>query len=303
MKEVDDLTHPKTIGDINGRTLESYDKREFICGLMAAMVNINLTFPISKVIFRQMLYGVQIRSAIDQLRVEGLRYLYRGIGPPLMARSCSASIMFGTFAEYRKLLDTQYGKVLVPTTNARFCLAAMMAGSTEALLTPFERIQMLLQDNNFHKQYKNTLDAFLKLRQFGLHEYYRGLTAILCRNGPSNVLFFTLRGEVKQYLPVINSFEGHVWYSLFKDFISGACVGALISSIFYPINVIRTQMQTRPPGSPFVSIVRAFRDVYHERDRSIRKMFYGVHVNYSRAFISWGIINASYEVFRKLLYN
>ncbi|CAG2165127.1 unnamed protein product [Oppiella nova] len=279
------------------------DKREFMCGLMAAMVNINLTFPISKVIFRQMLYGVHIKSAVQQLRLEGLRYLYRGIGPPLMQRSVTISIMFGTFAEYRKLLDTNYGRVVAPSHTSRLCMAALMAGSTEAILTPFERIQMLLQDNHFHRQYNNTFDAFLKLRSYGIREYYRGLSAILCRNGPSNVLFFSLRGEAKNYLPVFDGYEGRLWCSLMKDFISGACVGALISSIFYPINVIRTQMQTKAPGSPFVSIPQALRDVYVLRGRSIRKLYYGVHVNYSRAFISWGIINASYEVFRRLLYD
>ncbi len=30
-------------------------------------------------------------------------------------------------------------------------------------------------------------------------------------------------------------------------------------------------------------------------------MFYGVHVNYTRALISWGIINASYELLHGLL--
>ncbi|CAG2110370.1 unnamed protein product [Medioppia subpectinata] len=279
------------------------DNREFICGLMAALVNINLTFPISKVIFRQMLYGVHIKSAINQLRVEGLRYLYRGIGPPLMQRSVTISIMFGTYAQYRRLLDSAYGQSLVPNGTARLCAAAVMAGSTEAVLTPFERIQMLLQDNHFHRQYNNTFDAFVKLRAYGVREYYRGLSAILCRNGPSNALFFSLRGEAKNYLPVFEGYESRWWCALTKDFVSGACVGAFISSVFYPINVIRTQMQTKAPGSPFVSIPQAFRNVYVERDRSLRKLFYGVHVNYSRAFLSWGVINASYEVFRKLLYD
>ena len=297
------------IGELNGAPeerldeSETFDKREFVCGLFAAFVNINVTFPISKVIFRQMLYGVKTKSAIYQLRHEGLRYLYRGIGPPLMQRSVSTSIMFGSFAEYRKLLDTSYCKIVVPFESSRFCLAAFMAGSTEAILCPFERIQMLLQNNQFHHKYTNTLDAFLKVRKYGIREYYRGMTAILCRNGPSNILFFTLRGKAKTSLPVLDKYENYWWCQMSKDFISGAGVGALISSIFYPINVIRTQMQTKPPGSPFVSIGQAAKDVYIERNRSLRKLFYGVHVNYSRAFLSWGIINASYEVFRKLLYH
>lgn len=280
-----------------------YDFREYLCGLGAAVVNINVTFPISKMIFRQMLHGVETKSAFKMLHTEGLRYLYRGIGPPLISRSISTSIMFGSFAQYRKLLDTELVRRHgFKHESTRFCTAALMSGSTEAILCPFERVQMLLQDRTFHKQYNNTFDAFIKLKKFGLREYYRGLTAILCRNGPSNVLFFTLRNDAKDYLPIVDKYENEWWCQALKNFISGACVGAIISSIFYPVNVIRTQMQTRPPGSPFVSIAQAVRDVYFERDRSVRKMFYGIHANYSRAFLSWGIINASYEVFRKLLY-
>ncbi len=281
---------------------EPKDMREYICGLGAAFVNINVTFTISKVIFRQMLYGVETKSAVNQLKVEGIRYLYRGIGPPLMQRTISTSIMFGSFAQYNNLLDTSCGQRLVPFESMRFSLSALMAGSTEAILTPLERIQMLLQDRQFHKQYNNTIHAFKKLRIYGIKEYYRGLSAVLCRNGPSNVLFFTFRGEPKNYLPLIPIYQNVWWYKTVTDFISGACVGAIISSIFYPINVIRTRMQTMPVGSRFISIGQAFKYVYNERDRSIRKLFYGVHVNYSRAFISWGIINASYELFRKLLY-
>lgn len=54
-------------------------------------------------------------------------------------------------------------------------------------------------------------------------------------------------------------------------------------------------------GGPFHSLWRTSRIVYEERDRSFRKMFYGVHVNYTRALISWGIINASYELLRSFL--
>ena len=289
--------------DVRDDSKKHYDYREYVCGWAAAFVNINVTFPISKMIFRQMLHGVETKSAIKMLHTEGLRYLYRGIGPPLMQRSISTSIMFGSFAQYRKFLDSEFGRLHGFTNeNIRFFTAALMAGSTEAILCPFERVQMLLQDHTFHKHYNNTFDAFVKLQKFGIKEYYRGLTAILCRNGPSNALFFSFRNEPQIFLPKIDKYENELWCQVLKNFISGACVGALISSVFYPVNVIRTQMQTRPPGSPFISIAQAVKDVYIERDRSVRKMFYGVHANYSRAFLSWGIINASYEVFRKLLY-
>ena len=46
-----------------------------------------------------------------------------------------------------------------------------------------------------------------------------------------------------------------------------------------------------------------FWDVYRSRGRRLSRLFSGAHVNYSRALVSWGIINASYEVLQKLIYS
>ena len=37
------------------------------------------------------------------------------------------------------------------------------------------------------------------------------------------------------------------------------------------------------------------------RERGIRGMFRGVHVNYTRSFIQWGIINVTYENLLQIL--
>lgn len=82
----------------------------------------------------------------------------------------------------------------------------------------------------------------------------------------------------------------------------GAVLGAFISTLFYPINVIRTKMQTVNPGTEYLSISRAASLVYSERGGSIAKIYYGVSINCTRALISWGIINASYEILKNILY-
>ena len=144
------------------------------------------------------------------------------------------------------------------------------------------------------------------------------------RNGPSNILFFTFRDEFKCRLPkpVASSPESHtqnhelssqagqatsaviqkIFYSeLMLDFITGSFVGAIISTIFYPLNVIRTHMQTQKPGSRHISMIESLRMIHQQRDGSLRKLYRGVHVNYSRSFLSWGIINACYELFHRIL--
>ena len=121
------------------------DYRNYVCGCGAAIVNICVTYPINKIIFRQMLHGHSVKSAAADLRAEGFRFLYRGVGPPLIQRSTSLSLMFGTFSSYLNLLNCTPITHSLMNDYARFCFAAFLAGSTEALLCPFERIQMLLQ--------------------------------------------------------------------------------------------------------------------------------------------------------------
>ena len=54
-------------------------------------------------------------------------------------------------------------------------------------------------------------------------------------------------------------------------------------------------------GEPFIGTVKALRLAYAERGRSIRRVYRGVHMNFFRSLISWGIINAAYERLRAIL--
>ena len=265
-----------------------------MCGWGAASVNILLTFPINKVMFRQQLYAISAQHALAQLRFEGLIHLYRGMLPPMLMKTTSLSIMFGMYDKYQKVLHQLMPALPKRVNNGS---AAILSGCTEALLTPLERVQVLLQDKYNHKLYRNTLHAFSELKPHGFGEYYRGMTPCLLRNGPSNAIFFLLREEVKSLMPKAKTRAGDV----FGDFVSGAILGAMISTMFFPLNVVKNQMQCTV-GGEFVSMRTAFWIVFNDRDRKWRAMFRGVPVNYVRSLLSWGVINAAYEVLKKQLY-
>lgn len=67
------------------------DRREFACGWGAAFINICVTFPINKVMFRQMAYGVNASSAMNQLKGQSFLYIYRGLLPPLMSKTIAGN--------------------------------------------------------------------------------------------------------------------------------------------------------------------------------------------------------------------
>ena len=180
------------------------------------------------------------------------------------------------------------------TTNK--AIAAFLAGTSEAVLAPFERVQVLMQNKTFHDHYRHTLHAFRDLRaEYGVREFYRGLVPILLRNGPSNILFFLGRENIRELFPQ----SEEKWKNVSADFVSGALLGAFISTVFFPINVVKTRMQSTV-GGEFQSFRSSAVEIFHERNQSWRKMFRGVHINYTRSLLSWGIINASYEYLKRL---
>ena len=113
------------------------------------------------------------------------------------------------------------------------------------------------------------------------------------RNGPSNIIFFSFRDHLRDSLP-----ESMDRLGLLADFVSGACLGAFISTLFYPVNTTKTHMQ-KTLGGEFQSFLSVFCHLLKER--GAWGMFREVHVNYTRSFMSWGIINMSYSVWLHLL--
>ena len=262
---------------------------DYVCGAIASFINISLTFPINKVMFRQQMYGIRFFKAFRHVRREGVAFLFRGMLPPLLQRTATVSVMFGTYHNYKSYFTTLLpNHVLIVHTSA-----AMLAGCTEAILAPLERIQSILQIRDYHGELRNTFHAFRVISGHGVREMYRGTSAVLCRNGPSNVVFFGLRDKLKEALPTPRSEAG----VLANAFISGAGLGAVLSTVFFPLNVVKARMQARL-GGPFPGIRETFWLVYEERGFRPRKMFRGVHVNYTRSFLSWGIINAVYELLK-----
>uniref|UniRef100_A0A8C4Q5E1 Solute carrier family 25 member 51b n=1 Tax=Eptatretus burgeri TaxID=7764 RepID=A0A8C4Q5E1_EPTBU len=255
----------------------------YTAGCSAALANILLTFPVNKTMFRQQLHGLRVTPALCQLRSEGLRQLYRGLLPPVLQKTTTLALMFGLYEDLSlALLDSVPEGT--PSVAVR-SLAAVLAGSVEAAFMPFERVQVLLQDRKHCVRFYNTLDAFKQLRTYGLKEYYRGLTPVLLRNGPSNALFFGLRGPIKELLPTAPSPGWH----LLNDFFCGGLLGALLSTAFYPVNVVKVRMQSEI-GGEFRSFSHFFSLIWHERQRNVSFLFRGVHLNYQRSLLLRGMV-------------
>lgn len=228
-------------------------------------------------------------NAVKQISREGIHLLYRGILPPLCQKTLSLSIMFSMYEGCKQRLF-----LITGNSGLSKVFAANIAGTAEALLMPLERVQTLLQDWRYHDKFKNTSHAFrYLLTNYGVAECYRGLVPIIYRNGLSNLMFFTLRDQSKTLMGDQES--------LLTNFVSGAVIGGFTSTVFYPLNVIKIHMQTKIGGN-FEKFMVATRDIYISRNRSLTSFYKGVHLNYMRSFISWGVINASYDFLKDIVF-
>lgn len=240
-----------------------------------------------------MLHGIRAHHAFHQLKDEGMFYLYRGILPPLCQKTLSLSIMFGVYEEVRVALVSHGCNNYLAKA-----IGAMASGTTEAILMPFERVQTLLADAKYHHEFRNTMHAFKVIRSYGISEYYRGLVPILLRNGPSNVGFFIIRDEIQCRLPKNDS---EILRTV-SEFICGAMIGVVLSSIFYPLNVLKISMQSKIGGA-FDNPWKVLLKIYRERGGKIRYIYRGVHTNCTRAFLSWGVMNTAYEHIKSIIYH
>ncbi|XP_076877943.1 solute carrier family 25 member 51b [Brachyhypopomus gauderio] len=283
-------------GYITGAVGLSPRGKHYVCGSVAAFTNIIITFPIQKVLFRQQLHGLRASEAVRQISHEGLRNLYRGLLPPLLQKTTTVAIMFGLYEDFSRLLLRRARASGAPELLTR-SVAAALAGTAEAALTPFERVQTLLQDHRHNGRFRNTAHAFRTLlREHGVRECYRGLVPVLMRNGPSNVLFFGLRGPIKQRLPEARSRAAN----MINDFVCGGLLGAGLGIMFYPLNVAKSRAQAQVGGA-FVPCGQVLMTVWRERGGSVVRLFRGATLNYHRSLLSWGIINATYELLLKVV--
>ncbi|CAD5229640.1 unnamed protein product [Bursaphelenchus okinawaensis] len=273
-----------------------YNNVDFYCGWCAGCIETIILFPQSKLIFRQQLFGLAVKDAVTQLKSEGMGLLYRGLLPPLIMRTSTRSIMFGAFDKYKGLLNAQDRPGIASSLTKRHAVAAFLAGCTEATLCPLERIQVLLQTHHYHGHFKNTKEAIKYVYGFGIHEFYRGLSLVVLRNGLSNSLFFTLREPLRLlFIEKLNLQKSSMSAATFiSNFVSGAILGASISTLFFPVNVVKHRLQSEL-GTTFQSPIRVFRMVWEERNRSLKGLFRGVQMNFTRSLIAWGITNSVYE--------
>ncbi|XP_063793313.1 solute carrier family 25 member 53 [Pseudophryne corroboree] len=266
-----------------------WSSRGYLVGATSTFLSTVFTFPIYKTIFRQQLHTLTIQDATLQLSREGIKHLYRGLVPPLMAKTVQGTLLFGTQGSFQHFFSR--GRI----TGVESCvLSGFLSGAIEAtLLVPFERIQNILQDSRNNARFPSASSILHEFQTYSKRQYltigvYRGFTIILVRNMLGSAIFLSCKEPMRDMLNI----QGLPAWA--PSLGSGAINGAFTSLVLYPLSVMVVNMQAEVgPGLPGVKEVAM--KVWKKSGGRITMLYRGTSLIVLRSCITWGVTNSIHD--------
>ncbi|KAI9226172.1 MAG: mitochondrial carrier domain-containing protein [Piptocephalis tieghemiana] len=276
------------------RTIISDRLKHAVCGATAGCVAAVVTCPLDVVKTR-----LQYQRLLDPRIIpykgtwgtlcriwseEGLRGLYRGLGPTVIGYLPTWAIYFTTYENGKQWLREHPIHVT----------AAMTAGGVSSCITNpiwVVKTRFMIQNNTTLYRYAHTLDAFRTiLTQEGWKGLYRGLGSSLL--GVTHVavqfpLYERLRVVFK---PMEQEYPGvaHILGASAMAKMTASCVT-------YPHEVIRTRLQTQSTNPPqYHGILDAIRVIY--REEGWKAFYKGLSTNLIRTVPSSVLLILTYEL-------
>lgn len=236
--------------------------KQVIAGGVAGCLETSINYPIDLVKTRHQLNRGQAMSTLSTLREltrpNGMIGLYRGILSPLAAETPVTAVKFSACAQYKRWLSDDAG-YLAPQ---RAWIAGALAGCTESLVScPFEVVKIRMQSTESRQMYRNTPACAAHLvRHEGIIGLYRGLEALLWRNGIWNSCYFGVAASIRHYWPHHQHFNnnnndnaGSKSAELVYEFTVGAISGGVATTFNTPFDGIKSRLQAQRKATTLVA--------------------------------------------------
>uniref|UniRef100_G3WGT3 Solute carrier family 25 member 53 n=1 Tax=Sarcophilus harrisii TaxID=9305 RepID=G3WGT3_SARHA len=242
MEEQPEVSHeePEEVKTEKSSEDNRWHSQSYTLGAISSFLSTFVTFPIYKLVFRQQIHAVSVPQAVNQLHQEGPCRFYRGIYPPLLAKTLQGTLLFGTHNNVLQYLS--------PTGHSRLWqrwVAGSLSGVVEAVvLTPFERVQNVLQDGRKDARFPSTSSILQEFNSYSFWErlamgYYRGFFPVLLRNSLGSALYFSFKD------PIRDSLMEQDLPSWVPALVSGSVNGTLTCLLLYPLSVLVANMQSQ----------------------------------------------------------
>uniref|UniRef100_A0A452SMA6 Solute carrier family 25 member 53 n=2 Tax=Ursus americanus TaxID=9643 RepID=A0A452SMA6_URSAM len=283
---------PRTRAESPGK--KSWHSQAYALGAVSNFMSTFLTFPIYKVVFRQQIHAMAMSQAVQQLWHEGPQYFYRGIYPPLLSKTLQGTLLFGTYDSLLCSLSP-----VGPHSLQHRWAAGLMSGVVEAVaLSPFERVQNVLQDGRKQARFPSTVSILKEFNSYGLWGrlslgYYRGFWPVLLRNSLGSALYFSFKdpiqdGLAEQGLP-----------NWVPALVSGSVNGTITCLVLYPLIVLVANMQSHIGWQSMPSLWASAQDVWDTRGRKVFLIYRGGSLVILRSSVTWGLTTAIHDFLQR----
>lgn len=223
-------------------------------------------------------------------RLEGITGFYGGVKGMMIGQAIIKSGAFCANASGLAFLSTHFSDL--PSTIC-LLLAACWAGFvTSFLVTPIERVKVLMQASNTYKNEIDCLKSIIENDDMGvLGIFNRGLWPTLLREIPSYGIYFVIYGLLMQ-LPIATAL-GKAAPLFF-----GAFTGMASWIPVYPVDVVKTLVQNSD-GSEDISALAVAKELFEER--GIGGFFDGLTPKMLRAAVNHSVTFYVYDIVLKML--
>lgn len=228
--------------------------RNFGYGYIAGMAGIVTSHP-----FDTIKTNIQKKQVVNY----GIRNLYKGVAAPLFGVGLEKAIVFGTYETSKKY------------TNSDFISGGLAGLTASFVVTPFERIKILLQTNQ-------TIEKQMLNQKF----LFQGLSATFYRETPGFAIYFStynyLKNKMQQYQQHQQCFQSNKKKEEIRpieSFLIGAFSGCASWIFIYPQDRIKTHLQACKERQ--LGFKEGFKEVLN--DGGYRGFYRGFHYALMRA--------------------
>lgn len=237
-----------------------------------------------------------LSCAKQTVKNEGVRGLYKGLLPPLLADMSCNCIFFGVYGTTLQYLDPS--NINHATAKLSHVYAAGAAGGfAQAFVvapTELAKIRLQLQTSRSveSRMYKSTLDCFLKIyRKDGFRGLNTGLVATCMRTTHAFSTYMLSYQAIKRNVSQYTS------NFTLTSLISGGFAGVCSWFVVYPIDVVKTKQQALISGHETIRCVTA--QLYKEQ--GMAGFFRGMAPCLVRAFPVNAAVLVGYEWAKRIL--
>ncbi|ORC91855.1 putative mitochondrial carrier protein [Trypanosoma theileri] len=285
--------------------MDGNDIKEILAGSLGGAVATVVEYPFDTIKVRLQddpsRYRGSFSCVCDITRNEGLiNGFFKGLPAPLMGAAVENAILFCTYRTAISCIQSLFcSKRFEPDTEPYvvvFGAAAVGGIVVSHALTPAELVKCKMQVQNTlpeeRRAFKNSLHCALSIyRKLGIHGLYKGHVSMLAREAIGCGLYFvTFEWVIRTMLQEGQSFSEA---SPLVHFLGGGCAGVAFWTSIYPIDALKTKVQTGKGGYGEMSLLRGMAHLY--KREGLRGCMRGYTVTAIRAFPGNAVLIAVYE--------